>query len=30
VLMNISDENVLEQVAEEVNELMAERPMFTF
>lgn len=30
VLMNISDENVLEQVAEEVNKLMAERPMFTF
>ena len=30
VLMNYTDEAVLEQVAEEVNELMSERAMFVF
>ena len=30
VILNHKDEAILEQVAEEVNELMAERPMFTF
>jgi glycine hydroxymethyltransferase len=30
VLMNHTDEAVLEQVAEEVNELMSERAMFVF
>ena len=30
VLMNHTDENVLEQVAEEVNDLMGERAMFVF
>jgi glycine hydroxymethyltransferase len=30
VLMNYTDETVLEQVAEEVNELMGERAMFVF
>lgn len=30
VIQNHTDENVLEQVAEEVNELMSERPMFVF
>jgi len=30
VLMNYTDETVLEQVAEEVNELMSERAMFVF
>lgn len=30
VLMNHTDESVLEQVAEEVNELMSERAMFVF
>ncbi|WP_396209748.1 serine hydroxymethyltransferase [Flavobacterium sp.] len=30
VLMNFTDETVLEQVAEEVNELMGERAMFVF
>ena len=30
VLMNYSDEAVLEQVAEEVNDLMSERAMFVF
>jgi glycine hydroxymethyltransferase len=30
VLMNHTDEEVLEQVAEEVNELMGERAMFVF
>jgi glycine hydroxymethyltransferase len=30
VLMNYTDEAVLEQVADEVNELMSERAMFVF
>ena len=30
VLTNITDEAVLEQVAEEVNDLMSERAMFVF
>jgi glycine hydroxymethyltransferase len=30
VLMNHTDEAVLEQVAEEVNDLMSERAMFVF
>jgi glycine hydroxymethyltransferase len=30
VLMNYADEAVLEQVAEEVNDLMSERAMFVF
>jgi glycine hydroxymethyltransferase len=30
VIMNHKDETVLEQVAEEVNELMGERAMFVF
>ena len=30
VLMNHTDEDLLEQVAEEVNELMGERAMFVF
>lgn len=30
VLMNIDNEELLEQIAEEVNELMSERPLFVF
>jgi len=30
VIMNHTNEDVLEQVAEEVNELMGERAMFVF
>ncbi len=30
VLMNINNEEIIEQVADEVNEMMSERPMFVF
>ena len=30
VLMNIDNEELLEQIAGEVNELMSERPLFVF
>ncbi|MBS1534766.1 MAG: serine hydroxymethyltransferase [Bacteroidetes bacterium] len=30
VLMNINNEEIIEQIADEVNEMMSERPMFVF